>query len=330
MSLTVQTEQRGDMVVVSVAGELDMATAPQLQDQISDLLEKGRTRLVFDLAEVSFCDSTGLSVFVRAKNSTDDAGGVGPAGRPAARGAAHPRGQRPGRGAAHLPDRRRGRDGRGARARLTAALRRRSDQRSLSLTGRGQLLPGEPFRLYAGVTLVHAQRLQRLHHARQRRRPRGRHRHRRRLHRGRHRLHQRFLKPLIQLMGGGTGVERRAPGTVARREVRLRHASSTRSSPSCSPRRCSTSSSSSRSTGWPSGAGAARSRRRRPPARRSSCSPRSATPWCASRSRPGAVNDILGRHQQQDPPPALNCSRKDQPTRHCSNRCSIQCRDGTA
>jgi len=52
MSLTVQTEQRGAMVVVSVAGELDMATAPQLQDQISDLLEKGRTRLVFDLAEV--------------------------------------------------------------------------------------------------------------------------------------------------------------------------------------------------------------------------------------------------------------------------------------
>jgi anti-anti-sigma factor len=54
MSLTVQTEQRADVVVVSVAGELDMATAPQLQDQISDLLERGRTRLVFDLAEVSF------------------------------------------------------------------------------------------------------------------------------------------------------------------------------------------------------------------------------------------------------------------------------------
>src|SRR4029453_8694710 len=76
MSLTVQTEQRGDMVVVSVAGELDMATAPQLQDQISDLLEKGRSRLVFDLAGLSFCDSTCLSVFVRAKNRTGDAGGV--------------------------------------------------------------------------------------------------------------------------------------------------------------------------------------------------------------------------------------------------------------
>lgn len=76
MSLTVRTEQRGAMVVVSVAGELDMATSPQLQDQITDQVEKGHNRLVFDLAGVPFCDSTGLSVFVRAKNSCDETGGV--------------------------------------------------------------------------------------------------------------------------------------------------------------------------------------------------------------------------------------------------------------
>ncbi|MGI5211424.1 STAS domain-containing protein [Plantactinospora sp. CA-290183] len=76
MSLTVRTEQRGEMAVVSVGGELDMATAPQLQDQITDLLEKGQTRLVFDLSDLTFCDSTGLSVFVRARNSADEAGGV--------------------------------------------------------------------------------------------------------------------------------------------------------------------------------------------------------------------------------------------------------------
>jgi anti-sigma B factor antagonist len=76
MSLTLQTEQHGDVVVVSVAGELDMATAPQLQDQVTDLLDKGHSRLVFDLANVSFCDSTGLSVFVRTKNSCDEAGGI--------------------------------------------------------------------------------------------------------------------------------------------------------------------------------------------------------------------------------------------------------------
>lgn len=75
MSLTVQSEQRADVVVISVSGELDMATAPQLQAPITELLEQGHNRLVFDLAEVSFCDSTGLSVFVRAKNSCDDADG---------------------------------------------------------------------------------------------------------------------------------------------------------------------------------------------------------------------------------------------------------------
>jgi anti-sigma B factor antagonist len=76
MSLTVQTEQRGAVVVVSVVGELDMATAPQLQDHITDLLDKGRSHIVFDLASLSFCDSTGLSVFVRAKNGSDEVGGA--------------------------------------------------------------------------------------------------------------------------------------------------------------------------------------------------------------------------------------------------------------
>jgi len=75
MSLTVQSEQRGDVVVISVAGELDMATAPLLQTPIDELLAQGQHRLIFDLAEVSFCDSTGLSVFVRAKNNCDGADG---------------------------------------------------------------------------------------------------------------------------------------------------------------------------------------------------------------------------------------------------------------
>jgi anti-anti-sigma factor len=75
MSLTVQSSQRDDVVVISVTGELDMATAPQLQDHITELLGQGHNRMVFDLAEVSFCDSTGLSVFVRAANNCDETDG---------------------------------------------------------------------------------------------------------------------------------------------------------------------------------------------------------------------------------------------------------------
>lgn len=75
MSLTVQSQRRDGVVIIAVTGELDMATAPHLQAHIADLLEQGHSRLIFDLAEVSFCDSTGLSVFVRAKNNCTDAGG---------------------------------------------------------------------------------------------------------------------------------------------------------------------------------------------------------------------------------------------------------------
>lgn len=76
MSLTVSTEHHGAVSVVSVVGELDMATAPQLQQQVTELVEADRVRVVFELSGVSFCDSTGLSVFVRAKNHCDAAGGV--------------------------------------------------------------------------------------------------------------------------------------------------------------------------------------------------------------------------------------------------------------
>ncbi len=75
MSLTVHTELGGDAAVVAVAGELDMATAPEVWEKVDGLLSAGRHRLVFDLSELSFCDSTGLSVFVRARNRSAASGG---------------------------------------------------------------------------------------------------------------------------------------------------------------------------------------------------------------------------------------------------------------
>ncbi|GGJ94972.1 anti-sigma factor antagonist [Pilimelia anulata] len=75
MSLTVESRVEQDAAVIAVAGELDMATAPQLQEAVTGLVDGGTSRLVFDLGGTSFCDSTGLSVFVRAKNACEAAGG---------------------------------------------------------------------------------------------------------------------------------------------------------------------------------------------------------------------------------------------------------------
>ena len=52
-------------VVVAVRGEIDIVTAPVLWDTIVDVISDTK-RLVVDLSETEFIDSTGLGVLVRA------------------------------------------------------------------------------------------------------------------------------------------------------------------------------------------------------------------------------------------------------------------------
>jgi len=74
MSMTIHSQEHDDTVVVSINGELDMATAPDLHEHLRTLLEPGGRHLVLDLTETSFCDSTGLSIFIYAKDRCEDAG----------------------------------------------------------------------------------------------------------------------------------------------------------------------------------------------------------------------------------------------------------------
>jgi anti-sigma B factor antagonist len=52
------------VLVVYVAGELDMLTGPPLQDHLEELLATRPDRLIIDLSQVSFMGSTGLSVLI--------------------------------------------------------------------------------------------------------------------------------------------------------------------------------------------------------------------------------------------------------------------------
>jgi anti-sigma B factor antagonist len=52
--------------VVSVRGEVDLYTAPYLWAEIDDVIAESPDRLVIDLSNVTFIDSSGLSVLVRA------------------------------------------------------------------------------------------------------------------------------------------------------------------------------------------------------------------------------------------------------------------------
>jgi anti-sigma B factor antagonist len=62
---------------VAVEGEVDVATAPALRDELYRLSEDGTSRVVVDLAGMDFIDSTGLGVFVGAlKRARERGGGV--------------------------------------------------------------------------------------------------------------------------------------------------------------------------------------------------------------------------------------------------------------
>jgi anti-sigma B factor antagonist len=65
----------GDTVVVSVAGELDLATSPQLQESLEAELEAGRSTIVVSLEETTFLDSTALGVLVQLLKRCREAGG---------------------------------------------------------------------------------------------------------------------------------------------------------------------------------------------------------------------------------------------------------------
>jgi anti-anti-sigma factor len=51
---------------ISVRGELDLSTAPQLEGPLEEALESGEGSVLIDLTQCEFIDSTGIALIVRA------------------------------------------------------------------------------------------------------------------------------------------------------------------------------------------------------------------------------------------------------------------------
>ena len=54
--------------LITVRGEIDMATVPQLRDLLDQLIDAGSRRIVLDCRELAFLDSSGIGVLVAARN----------------------------------------------------------------------------------------------------------------------------------------------------------------------------------------------------------------------------------------------------------------------
>lgn len=75
VNFEVTEHDREGTPVLSVRGEVDVSTAPELRERLLALAEQGKTLAVVDLSEVSFVDSTALGVLVSGVKRLRSAGG---------------------------------------------------------------------------------------------------------------------------------------------------------------------------------------------------------------------------------------------------------------
>ena len=65
MNFDIKTEQLGDSsYVISLAGEVDLYTAPEFKQQLLETIGQGAKEVVVDLSDTTFIDSTTLGVLV--------------------------------------------------------------------------------------------------------------------------------------------------------------------------------------------------------------------------------------------------------------------------
>lgn len=64
MELDIITEQADGICTMSLNGEVDVYTAPRLKETLIQQIESGCARIIVDLEEVGFIDSSGLGVLV--------------------------------------------------------------------------------------------------------------------------------------------------------------------------------------------------------------------------------------------------------------------------
>ena len=75
MELTFETRTHDGWTILSVAGELDLHTSPQLQRALSGAFDDGASHVALDLASVPFMDSSSLGVIVGGSKLARERGG---------------------------------------------------------------------------------------------------------------------------------------------------------------------------------------------------------------------------------------------------------------
>jgi anti-anti-sigma factor len=73
--MDIQTQEHKRVVVVTVSGRIDSATAGEFEDALNQFTAQGKNNIILDLSDVDFISSAGLRVLVTARKAVKSAGG---------------------------------------------------------------------------------------------------------------------------------------------------------------------------------------------------------------------------------------------------------------
>ena len=73
--MEITTKEYKRVVVITVTGRVDSATAGEFESSVKEVIESGKINLVSDMAEVEFLASAGLRVLVTTRKTVQGAGG---------------------------------------------------------------------------------------------------------------------------------------------------------------------------------------------------------------------------------------------------------------
>jgi len=74
-AFSIEEAADGEARIFCLKGDLDLASAPMVHDRLHSAIEEGHTRVVVDMAGVTFMDSTGISVLLHSLKDLQRLGG---------------------------------------------------------------------------------------------------------------------------------------------------------------------------------------------------------------------------------------------------------------
>ncbi len=75
MDINIETEELGACSVINVHGDIDVYSSPKVKETINALIEKEAYKIIINLEDIRYIDSTGLGVLIGALKRVKEHGG---------------------------------------------------------------------------------------------------------------------------------------------------------------------------------------------------------------------------------------------------------------